>query len=85
MELQLAKIVNRGFENQPQHICLQILDTLRIIEFSEVKWIFENNASRFVSLEDNNIYQPEIKHILDNMGHEVNVSIDENNNVILHF
>jgi len=85
MELQLAKVVNRGFENEPQHICLQIVETLRIIEFSEIMWIFENNAARLPSLIDNDITQPEIKHILDNMEHEANISIDENDNITLHF
>lgn len=85
MELQLAQIVNRGYAGEPQHICLQIIDTLRIIEFSEVTWIFEDNASKFVKLTNNDITQPEVKHILDTMGHKVNVSIDENDDITLHF
>lgn len=84
MELQLTKVVNRGLIDEPQHICLQIIDTLKIIEFSEINYIKENNIERIVSLEDNDITQPEVIHILNNMGHEVNVSI-ENNNVTLHF
>jgi hypothetical protein len=36
-------------------------------------------------LEDNNINQSEILHILYELGHEVEVTFDENDNVTLYF
>lgn len=74
-EIKLAKIVNRGLAGEPQHICLQILETNKILEFSQI--VGEG-------ISDNDISHPTIQRIL-NQGHEVNVSFDENDNVTLHF
>lgn len=74
MQLYLAKIVNRGLAGQPEHICLQIQSN-KIFEFSQI--IGEN-------ILDNDITHPTIQRIL-NEGHEINISIDENDNVTLHF
>jgi hypothetical protein len=74
MQLYLAKIVNRGLEGEPQHICLQI-ETNKIFEFSKI--IGE-------TIEDNDISHPTIQQILNN-GHQINISFDENDNVTLHF
>jgi hypothetical protein len=74
MQLYLAKIVNRGLEGEPQHICLQI-ETNKIFEFSKI--IGD-------TIEDNDISHPTIQQILNN-GHQINISFDENDNVTLHF
>jgi hypothetical protein len=74
MQLYLAKIVNRGLEGEPQHICLQI-ETNKIFEFSKI--IGE-------TIEDNDISHPTIQRIL-NSDHTVNITFDESDNVTLHF
>ena len=34
MEKQLAKIVNKGLVGEPENVVLQVIDTLKIFEFS---------------------------------------------------
>jgi hypothetical protein len=84
MEKQLAKIVNRAYAGEPQHICLQVLDTLKIFEFSQIKYVIENEETKEVSLTDNNLDQIEINRILSG-DHTINITFDENDNVTLHF
>ena len=85
MEQQLARIANKGLEGEPQNIILQVIDTLKIVEFSQIKHVDEAGAIRDVTLIDDTLDQTEIKHILNNMGHDVNITFDENDNVTLHF
>jgi hypothetical protein len=85
MEKQLAKIVNKGLAGEPENIVLQVLDTLKIVEFSQIKHIDEAGVIRDVNLVDDNLNQPEIQHILHNMGHNVEITFDENDNVTLYF
>jgi hypothetical protein len=85
MEKQLAKIVNRGYAGEPENIVLQVIDTLKIIEFSQIKHVDEAGVIRDVTLIDDNLNQPEIQHILHNMGHDVNITFDESDNVTLYF
>jgi hypothetical protein len=85
MEKQLAKIVNKGLAGEPENIVLQVIDTLKIIEFSQIKYIDEAGVIRDVTLIDDNLNQPEIQHILHNMGHDVEITFDENDNVTLYF
>jgi hypothetical protein len=84
MEQQLAKLANKGMAGEPENIVLQVIDTLKIVNFSEIKNVIENGETREVSLLDNNLNQPEIGHIL-NSDHTVNITFDENDNVTLHF
>ena len=84
MEQKLAKIVNRGYAGEPQHICLQITETNKIFEFSQIKYVIENDETKEVSLTDNNLDQTEIMRIL-NGDHTINVTFDENDNVTLYF
>ena len=86
MEKQLARIVNRALAGEPENVVLQVKDTLQIFEFSEIKYVNENEgAIREVSLIDDTLNQPEILHILNNMGHECFISVDENNFVTVYF
>jgi hypothetical protein len=85
MEKQLAKIVNRGFAGEPENIVLQVIDTLKLVEFSQIKHVDEDGVIRDVTLVDDNLNQPEIQHILHNMGHNVQITFDENDNVTLYF
>jgi len=86
MERKLARIVNRGFAGQPEHIVLQVKDTLQCVEFSQIKYVNENGgAIRQISLVDAVLDQPEILHVLNGMGHECEVSINENNEATLYF
>jgi hypothetical protein len=85
MEKQLAKIVNRGLAGEPQNVVLQVIDTLKIFEFSQIKHVDEDGVIRDVSLIDDTLDQPEIQHVLRNMGHDVNITFDENDNVTLYF
>jgi len=84
MEKQLARLANNGMAGEPENIILQVVDTLKIVEFSQIKYVIENEQSREVSLTNNNLSQPEIQHIL-NSDHIVNITFDESDNVTLHF
>ena len=84
MEKQSAKIVNKGYAGEPQHIWLQVLETNKIFEFSQIKYVIENEETKEVSLTDNNLDQIEINRIL-NGDHTVNITFDENDNVTLYF
>jgi hypothetical protein len=85
MEKQLAKIVNKGLAGEPENVVLQVIDTLKIIEFSQIKHIDKAGVIRNVTLVDDTLDQPEIQHILNNMGHDVDITFDENDNVTLYF
>jgi hypothetical protein len=84
MEKQLARLANKGMAGEPENIILQVVDTLKIVEFSQIKYVIENEQTREVSLTNNNLSQDEIQHIL-NSDHVVNITFDENDNVTLHF
>lgn len=85
MEKQLAKIVNKGLVGEPENVVLQVIDTLKIFEFSQIKHVDESGVVRNVALVDDTLNQPEILHILNNMGHDVQITFDENDNVTLYF
>jgi hypothetical protein len=85
MEKQLAKIVNKGLVGEPENVVLQVIDTLKIVEFSQIKYVDEAGVIRNVTLVDDNLNQPEIQYILNNMGHDVNITFDESDNVTLYF
>jgi len=36
MEKQSSRIVNKGLAGEPQHIVIQVTDTLKIFEFSQI-------------------------------------------------
>jgi hypothetical protein len=84
METQLARLANKGLAGEPENIVLQVIDTLKIVNFSQIKNVIENGETREVSLIDNNLNQSEIQHVL-NTDHVVNITFDENDNVTLHF
>ena len=69
---------------EPEHICLQI-ESNKIFEFSQIKHVDEAGSVRDVTLIDDTLDQTEIQHILNNMGHDVNITFDENDNVTLYF
>ena len=85
MEKQLAKIVNKGLAGEPENVVLQVIDTLKIIEFSQIKKVDEAGVIRDVTLIDDTLDQPEIQHILNNMGHNVDITFDETDNVTIYF
>lgn len=85
METQLAKVVNSGLAGEPQNICLQIVESLKLIPFSQVKFVSQNGENRNVEIVDGDFQHTEIQYILNHMGHNVEVSFDENDNVTLHF
>ena len=49
MEQQLAKLANRALAGEPENIVLQVIDTLKIIDFSQIKYVIE------ISININNI------------------------------
>ena len=85
MEKQSSRIVNKGLAGEPQHIVLQVLDTLKIVEFSQIKHVDEAGIIRDVTLVDNEFNQVEVQHILNSMGHVVDVTFDEDENVTIYF
>ena len=84
MEQIQAKLVNKGFEGEPENIVLQAVESLQIFDFSQIGFVSDADGIREVSLTDNDLNQSEIQAILNNW-HVVNITFDENNNVTLHF
>jgi hypothetical protein len=85
MEKQLAQIANKGLEGEPQNPVIHIIETNQTFDFSQIKFINENDSVREVSLIDMDMDQPDIQHILLNKGHKVEITYDEDGNVTLHF
>jgi hypothetical protein len=85
MEKQSSRIVNKGLAGEPQHLVIQVIDTLKIFEFSQIKHVNESDVIRDVTLVDDDFNQPEILHVLNSMGHVVDITFDENENVTIYF
>ena len=85
MEKQSVRIVNKGLAGEPQHLVIQVTDTLKIFEFSQIKHVNESDVIRDITLVDDELNQPEILHILNAMGQTVDVTFDENENVTVYF
>lgn len=84
MDKKIARLVNKGFEGDPQNIVFQELESLKIFNFSEIKFINENDSVREVSFNDNDLDQSEIRHILNN-GHEVEINWDDSDIATIYF
>lgn len=85
MGKQLARIVNKGLAGEPENVVFQIKENLQCVEFSQIKFVNENESIREVSLLDSNINQTEILHVLNQMGHECELSVNDDNEVTLYF
>lgn len=85
MEKQLARIVNKGLAGEPENVVFQVKENLQCVEFSQIKFINENDTIREVVLSNSDINQPEILHVLNEMGHECELSVNDGNEVTLHF
>jgi hypothetical protein len=85
MEQQLARVVNKGLAGESEHAVLQVINTLEVFEFSEIKHVDEAGSVRDVTLSNNDLNQTEISHILNSLLHEVNITVDESKNVTLYF
>ena len=85
MDAQFARIVNKGLAGEPENVVLQMIDTLKIFEFSQIKYVEQGGVIRDVTLIDDTLNQPEIQHILNELNHTVEITFDENDNVTLHF
>ena len=85
MEKKLARIVNKGLAGEAEYVVFQIKENLQCVEFSEIKFINENDNVRDVVLSNSDISQPEILHVLNEMGHECELSINDGNEVTLYF
>jgi hypothetical protein len=85
MEKQLARIVNKGLAGEPENVVFQVIENLQCVEFSQIKFINENDTIREVVLSNSDINQPEILHVLNEMGHECELSVNDGNEVTLYF
>jgi hypothetical protein len=85
MEKHLAKVVNMGLEGEPQNICLQIIETLKVFAFSKVKLVSQNDELRATEIPDGEYLHTDILHVINNMGHVVEITFDENDEVTLYF
>jgi hypothetical protein len=85
MEKQLARIVNKGLAGEPENVVFQVKENLQCVEFSQIKFINENDTIREVVLSNSDINQPEILHVLNEMGHECELSINDDSEVTLYF
>ena len=84
---RLARIVNMGMAGEPEHAVLQIIETNKVFEFSEVKFVYEDGTTVLLEerMNDNDLNQNIIRKIL-NQGHTVTISYFEpNEDVTLHF
>lgn len=85
MEKQLARVVNMGLVGEPQNICLQVQENLKIVPFSTIKFISQNDEIRNVEITDGDFEHTEIKYILNHMGHVVEITFNENDEVTMYF
>ncbi|MEY4332629.1 MAG: hypothetical protein RLZZ196_1367 [Bacteroidota bacterium] len=85
MEKRLFQIMNFGGLGPDEHAGIQLVDGYERYEFSQIKFINENGEVREVSITDADISHSDIQHILRNQDHRVEVTVDENSNVTLHF
>jgi hypothetical protein len=83
MELITAQIVNKALSGEPEHSCLQNLNTMEIYEFSQIKFTKDGQVTTEESLNDNDLSPFCIQRILNN-GHKVQISINDDE-VTLHF
>ena len=74
-EIKLARVVNKSLVGEAEHAVLQNVETNETFEFSKI--LDEG-------INDGDMSHPTIKRILAD-GHTVNISVDENSNVTLHF
>lgn len=75
MSFITARLVNKGKVGEPEYIVLQNLETNTIYELSQI--VGEN-------ISNNDTSHPTIQRIL-NGDHTVQISVDENENITLHF
>jgi hypothetical protein len=85
MEKQLAKVVNSGLVGEPQNICLQVQESLKIVPFSTIKFIHQNDEIRNVEINDGDFQNTEIQYILNHMGHDVSITWDDAEIVTMYF
>jgi hypothetical protein len=85
MEKHLAKVVNMGLEGEPQNICLQIIETLKVFPFSKIKFISENGELRVTEIPDGEYFHSDILHVINNMGHVVDITFDDSDEATLYF
>jgi hypothetical protein len=85
MEKQLARVVNMGLVGEPQNICLQVQESLKIVPFSTIKFISQNDEIRNVEINDGDFEHTEIKYIINHMGHIVSITWDEAEIVTMYF
>jgi len=85
MEKHLAKVVNMGLTGEPQNICLQIIETLKVFPFSKIKFISENGEVRPTEIPDGEYLHSDILHVINNMGHVVDITFDDSDEATLYF
>ena len=85
MEKHLAKVVNMGLTGEPQNICLQIIETLKVFPFSKIKFISENGELRVTEIPDGEYFHSDILHVINNMGHVVDITFDDSDEATLYF
>ena len=84
MQTITAQIVNKALAGEPEHSCLQLLSTLKIYEFSQIVHTIDGQVVTDETLNDNDMTPFCIQRILSN-GHRVEISVNENDEVTLHF
>jgi hypothetical protein len=85
MEKKLFQIMNFGGVGPEEHAGIQLVGGYERYEFSQIKFVDDNGSIREVSINDADISDNDIQHILQNQEHRVEATIDENDNVTLHF
>lgn len=85
---RLARVVNMGMAGEPEHAALQIIETNKVFEFSEVKFVYEDGTTVLLEerMNDNDLNQHIIRKILNKQEHTVMLSYFEpNEDVTLYF
>ncbi len=81
--MEIARIVNKGLVNEPEHAVLQI-ESNKMFEFSNIKHTVDGQVTTDETLTDGDLSSFVIQRILNN-GHVVNITYNENDEVTLHF
>lgn len=81
----LARIVNKAAEGETEHPVLQI-PSAKTFEFSQIKWVREKfDIIKPVNLNDADLNQPVIQHVLNVMNQQCEITFDTNDNVTIFY
>ena len=78
MGKSLSQVVNAGLAGEPEHIVFQVLDTLQIIELTDITQVTQNGVFR------EPIMPEDMYHVLNHMGHRCYIELTVTGEKILY-